>query len=165
MEKKDVSNILDVLENFCEDWAGLQYCELSVLLSATLALSQVHQVNHWQASGTSSYGDHLLFERVYKGTYDEVDRIAERIVGLASPDLVNAAGISAQMNAFVQMYSTGKESVEESLSAEMIHAQIIDAVSESLERQDLLTYGVDNLLADLAETHEEHIYLLKQRST
>lgn len=155
-----------VLEDLCADWSNLEFCELSCLLSVTRALSQLHQTHHWQTSGNTFYGDHLLFERIYSDTSEEVDKIAERIVGLSSIDMVDVKIISSQITRILtQLFVDAEDSAACSLNAEKIYVKFLSDVSDSLESQGLLTYGLDNLLADIADKHEEHIYLLSQRSS
>jgi DNA-binding ferritin-like protein len=158
-------DIRTVLEDLCMDWAGLEWCELSVLLSATQALSQLHQSHHWQANGDTFYGDHLLFERLYSDTSAEIDKIAEKLVGLATPEMVNALAISTQSNLIMkQLFNSNElESFKASLEAEKLYISMIQAISLSLDSQNKLTYGLDNMLSDMSDKHEEHVYLLNQR--
>lgn len=156
-----------LLEDLCADWSGVQYCELAVLLSVTRALAQLHQTHHWQAGGETYYGDHLLFDRLYGDVNEEIDQVAERLVGLASPDLVDASTIASQVERTLRetFRSDAKDPVAASLAAEEAYLQMLAAVSDSLEEQDLLTYGTDDLLAGIADKHEEHVYLLRRRSS
>lgn len=155
-----------VLEDLCADWSNLEFCELSCLLSVTRALAQLHQTHHWQASGNTFYGDHLMFERIYSDTSDEVDKIAERLVGLTTNDMVDTKTVASQtLRVLEQMFVESEDSATCSLNAEKVYVKFLSDVSNSLESQGLLTYGVDNLLADMADKHEEHIYLLSQRSS
>jgi DNA-binding ferritin-like protein len=155
-----------VLEDLCADWSNMEFCELSSLLSVTRALAQLHQTHHWQASGNTFYGDHLLFERIYSDTSDEIDKIAERLVGLSTNDMVDTKTVASQtLRVLEQMFVEAEDSATCSLNAEKVYVKFLSDVSNSLESQGLLTYGVDNLLADMADKHEEHIYLLTQRSS
>lgn len=164
VEASEFKDVNSLLENLCEEWSGAEWCELSVLLAATRALAQLHQSHHWQVSGDTFYGDHMLFDKLYTNTNDEVDKIAEKLVGLATPKMVDAVAISAQSYRILsELYDTNKNISECSLTAEKLYLSTIEFVSTSLYRQNLLTYGLDNLLGDIADKHEEHIYLLKQK--
>jgi DNA-binding ferritin-like protein len=166
-EATAVKDTRSLLEDLCGDWGGVKYCELAVLLSAARALAQLHQAHHWQAGGISYYGDHLLFDRLYEGVDAEVDQIAERLVGLASPDMVEVSAVAAQVERLLrEVYrSDSKDLVATSLAAEAAFLGILANVTTSLDEQGLLTYGTDDLLAGIADKHEEHTYLLTRRSS
>jgi DNA-binding ferritin-like protein len=77
------------------------YYQLHVMLSFLRYLYLLHQTNHWTASGDPYYGDHLLFERLYTTTVEEIDAIGEKAVGLGSPHLVN---LKDQLNLVSYIY-------------------------------------------------------------
>jgi DNA-binding ferritin-like protein len=165
VEAPVVKDVRSLLEDLCEDWPGMEWCELSVLLAATRALAQLHQSHHWQASGEAFYGDHLLFDRLYTATDEDVDKIAEKLVGLGTSEMVDAVAIAAQCHRILnELYGAqAKDISESSLAAEELYISIVQTVSIALDEQDRLTYGLDNMLADIADKHEEHVYLLKRK--
>jgi CheY-like chemotaxis protein len=62
-------------------------------LTAWDALRAAHHVLwtlHWQAEGTPSYGDHLLYKRLYKARVEEIDRVAELIAALFGASALDA---------------------------------------------------------------------------
>ncbi len=166
-EASDVKDVRGLLENLCEDWHGMEWCELSVLLSATRALAQLHQTHHWQASGDTFYEDHSLFQDLYIGTDEDVDKIAEKLVGFGSVDQVDAVAIASQCFRILNelFKSNSYDLVETSLKAEQIYLSIVEAVTASIEQQDNLSSGLENMLGDLVDKHEHNIYLLKQKLT
>lgn len=153
-------------ESLCDTMAGVPYCELAVLLASTNALALLYQTQHWKSSGQSQYGDHLLFQRLYEQTSLESDGIAEKIVGLSSEDLVDASLLSSMTDKFLlSVYVPAKDAASTSLAAEIKHVALLEHFSKLLDNEGLLTYGVDNMLGELADKHEENVYLLKMRST
>src|ERR1700760_4998396 len=46
--------------------------ELGLLVAVLRAASVVHQSHHWQTRGTSFYGDHLLFEKLYNDSLEAI---------------------------------------------------------------------------------------------
>src|SRR5690606_33619745 len=54
-------------------WFMAKAAPLSAVLSALRAASFLHQTHHWQTSGPSYYGDHLLFDRLYKESQPHID--------------------------------------------------------------------------------------------
>src|ERR1039457_192217 len=57
--------------------------KMAALYIASLrAIALVHQLNHWSSKGDTFYGDHLLFERIYKSALEDLDLSAEKFVGI-----------------------------------------------------------------------------------
>lgn len=153
-------------------WMNQPYAELSVLLSWLRALQTVHQSNHWQSSADPFYGDHNLYERIYSAVTADIDRVAEKAVGMGTADLVCPCIVSQQMNAILAAYYLTRPGIPQpndlavrSLHMERTFISVITEMAECLATRRLLTKGVDNMLADLADRHEGNVYLLKQRAT
>ena len=145
---------------------------LAALLAFLRAESMIHQAHHWQSKGENSYGDHLLFERLYNAVIEDVDKLAERMVGMGQPVLANPLLHAKYVSAVVQTFYTGagpdpssNEHVLISLRAALRTLVLIKIIYGSLEQKGLLSHGTDNLLQGIADKHEEHVYLLKQRAT
>lgn len=146
---------------------GENYSEMVALLGAIRGLAILHQTHHWQVSGETSYGDHLLFERLYNETTPDIDTLAEKIVGLAktsqlvgfSKQVVNLTGFLAA----IKEHGTSDEPCRRSLDAEKLIIQLVEAVMARLEAKGQLSRGLENLLGGIADKHEGFIYLLKQR--
>jgi DNA-binding ferritin-like protein len=146
------------------------YYQLHVMLSFLRYLYLLHQTNHWTASGDPYYGDHLLFERLYNTTVEEIDAIGEKAVGLGSPRLVN---LKDQLNLVTCIQESNHrhyiiprpdELVDSSLVAEATFLCSMKMICDSLKSNGLMTHGLDNLLAGVEDKHEGSLYLLKQRA-
>lgn len=167
------SEVADTImyENMISEWGGIPYAQLSVLLAHARYLTMVHQTHHWTTKGDSFYGDHLLFERLYNGSSEDIDVLAEKVIGLSCDNNVNLNVQLNQLNRLVQNYGMSStipqacELAKRSLLAEMNFLKCICHMSCSLKEQGLLTGGLDNLLAGIQDKHEGHVYLLKQRAT
>lgn len=161
---------LDIsLENMMAEWGGTLYAQLSVLLVYLKFLAAVHQNHHWISMGESYYGDHLLFERLYSNVSGEIDKVAEKSIGLGCVTNVNLQLVTQQVNKLVSGYGMTatipqlSDLARRSLMAEMNFLKAVDFARSSLEECGLLTNGVDNMLQDIADAHEGNVYLLKQR--
>lgn len=159
-----------VLDALCSQWGGVPCCELATLLSFTRALALVEQTCHWQASGDPFYGDHLLFERIYNDTVSEIDTVAEKTVGLCGSALVNPLIGAHQVAEIVKLlYGAGahvpntNDLVTRMHAAELHFIKVVELVAEKMNASSMGTLGCDNMLAGIADKHEEHVYLLKQR--
>lgn len=166
-----VDQYASYLSQLCEIWSCLPYCELSVLVSSLKALASIHQSHHWQASGDTSYGDHLLYERLYNGVLGQIDSIAEKAVAFGGEDLVCPQKLEVQTMDFVSavcacnsnLVSAGGRLAAQSLEAEKHFTNLLGMVIDSLKAKGQLTHGISNLLEGVADAHETNCYLLGQR--
>lgn len=160
------------IADLCEHWSCLPYCELSVLVSALKALATIHQSHHWQASGDPSYGDHLLFERLYNATIGHIDTVAEKAVGVGGEDLVCPVKLSEQSLMFICQACTcnsnsiylPSEIVITSLEAEKHFLNLLLKCNDAMKASGMSTMGIENMLQGIADEHESHVYLLNQRT-
>jgi DNA-binding ferritin-like protein len=136
---------------------------LSTLLAYMRALQWVHHTNHWEVAG--DYGDHLLLQRLYEAMDDEIDTLAEKIVGLYTTMAVDAVDQSRLNHQFIQGLAQWNRPLNQSLVAEKTFQRILVTVRERLEANGSLTLGLDDFLAATASAHETAVYLLKQRTT
>lgn len=161
---------VSILEAMLADWGGADYAELAVLVNATRALAMLHKANHWRTRGDDYYADHLLFDRLAGSVEEDVDGLAERLVGLADGALVEPATAASQTDKFLReaMPSTADMEpqglVAASLAGEMFYLELVDVVAASLDAKGKLSRGTDNLLAGVSDKHEGLVYLLKQRT-
>ncbi len=159
-----------ILDNMLAMWGSTPYAQLSLLLAQLRYLAVVHQTHHWQAKGDSFYGDHLLFERLYKDVVGEVDLVAEKAIGLGCDDNVSLVLQLQQVNQLAQSYgmaSTIPQSCElakRSMIAEVGFLRCAAHCARSLQETGLMTRGLDNMLQGIEDSHEGHVYLLKQRN-
>lgn len=157
------------VENFASEWNGLPYAALSVCLVWLRHLAMVHQTHHWISRGSTSYGDHLLFSRLYDAIAEEIDTVAEKCVGVSSEAAVHVSLQASQLDRMIREYSSltvshQDDMVRKSLELEFNFLKVLQTVSQMLSEEGKLTYGVDNMLAGIADSHEKNVYLLKQRA-
>jgi DNA-binding ferritin-like protein len=158
-----------VLDNALAEWSGLPYAELSVLLVHLRFLSVLHQTHHWTAKGDPFYGDHKLFEELYQRTLVDIDDVAEKVVGLGCEQNVNLTLQLAQMfrlNKAVgspQTVPHSSDLARASLVAECNFLKVVDVMYDCLQQNGTRTTGIENLVPQVADRHERHVYLLKRR--
>lgn len=134
--------------------------ELSNLLPYLRALSQMYQHAHWKSEGKNYYGDHLLFERLYDGVNDEIDVVAEKIIGVSGEtDAVNVEGDIETATDLAKTMLEGKDFVSQAINAEK---GLIELIGQLMGGEQ--TDGVEDMLQGIASQHEEHLYLLQQRN-
>lgn len=146
------------------DGSDHPYADLAVWLGFLRALGMIHHSHHWQTMGSPFYADHLLFERLYKAVQDEVDTVGEKVVGIDSPALTNYFLQLTHMKAFMKKISNReKPPMLVSLNSEFLFVAAGELVSDRLREAGLFTSGVANMMGDILDRHESHVYLLQQR--
>ncbi len=163
--------LAQILQRFVADLGGSPMAELAAVLAFLRAESTIHQSHHWQTRGSTFYGDHLLYERLYNDVQGLIDPLAERTVGSGSHLLVNPVNTITHTAVLVQtLYGgvPGNPSPDDlaivSLRMVLRFLAFQKMVYLILEKRGQLTHGTDNLLQGIADKHEEHVYLLKQRT-
>lgn len=132
--------------------------ELRGLFCQLRALSWTHHAAHWQAKGVTAYQDHLLYERLYKDTLDEVDGFAEKLVGLFGNDAVDPVAMIEGTRHFVLETQKHDHIMVCALHCEQRFLAAIKAVLGAFD----LSPGMQNFLEGVADVHETHVYLLQQ---
>lgn len=160
----------ELTEQLVSSWSFLPYSELSVALSWLKALSTIHQSHHWQAFSDPFYGDHLMYMRLYEAVQKDVDAMAEKAVGMGTIELVDPVKVLKHTEIILSVIYEARPGIPNpadlamrSLTAELHFLKALERISQLLESRGLLTAGIDNQLAGLADLHEQNVYLLKQR--
>jgi len=136
------------------------------LLATLRALFQIHQNAHWLSRGVPSYGDHLLFQRLYEGIADEIDGLAEKMIGVydIEIDVMQQADQVADIMTIFESHDEELDLASRSLRAETLFLEFLQRVYARLDDEGELTMGLDDFLPAVASLHETHVYLLKQRT-
>jgi len=135
---------------------------LSNLLAMLRAVQWNHLTSHWQIGGDSSYGDHLLFERMYDQVVKETDIFAEKLVGSYGIAAVDAREQAKLMAFTLHQWDIGCPFERGLLVENTLMVNIKDAL-DAMEDIGQLSLGMDDFLRTMANDHETHLYLLQQR--
>lgn len=135
---------------------------LSTLLGLWASLTAAHRVYwtlHWQAKGSAYYGDHLLYQRLYEARVKEIDRVAEAIAALYGSD---ALAIVPAWEAAQQIIVATMRAPNPGLRAAETILQMANRTNAAIGQHP---YGVaiNNVIAGIADTALETVYLLQQR--
>ncbi len=135
---------------------------MAALYVATLkAIALIHQHSHWLAKGNDFYGDHLLFERLYDATLENLDGAAEKMIGVFGDECMDFKLQTELLNKLLMKYSDLSEDVLNcSLSIEKDFLNFSKAAYECFENEGKMTLGLDDFIMATASEHEEAIYLL-----
>lgn len=139
-------------------------------LAFVLAIRDMYQSFHWGTSGRDFYEDHLLFERLYNASAEESDSVAEKFVGLCSPNVVCPVKLSSQRCEVykniledLEISEGGNSLILRAMYAESCFLKVSEALYDNLEKSEKLTLGLDDMLTAVYSDHEDNIYLLKQK--
>lgn len=131
------------------------------LLSILRALHWSHWTSHWKSKGDASYQSHLLFERLYTGVVEDIDTLAEKIVGEYGPEAIGDLSVMTGSYRFLSNHE-GENLVPRALEMEEHLQTAIKTAYETLKANGGLSLGMDDYLMSLANSHETNLYLLRQ---
>ena len=131
--------------------------------------STFSQTAHWTAKGSTSYSDHLLYERLYKENSEELDHFAEQFIPLGGEQIINPLALlqnaSNKIQTMLQFNEepTPHELANAALICETTLLKSLKSLYKTLKDSKDLSMGSDDLLMGMYQQHESHIYLIKQR--
>ena len=138
------------------------FSHLSHLLAYLRAAYLSYQTSHWQTHGSSAYGNHLLFQRLYESVTEEIDQLAEKLVGYFGPTAVDMASqgamIAAHLEAFGKIECPHRRGLEVEAGTQKHFQNAYDAI----KGVGAMTLGLDDWLMAAANAHETNTYLLQQ---
>jgi len=135
---------------------------LGPVLACLRAMSISYQTSHWTVYGSHFFQDHLLFERLYNSTNEEIDSLAEKIGGVMGTSQLKLAYQAPLMFSYLQGFSQVQDPIKRGLHIERFFLQLIEQSIEDLKGFGLMTIGLEDLLITLASNHESNLYLLQQ---
>lgn len=138
----------------------------AALYIATLkAIALVHQHSHWTTKGKPFYGDHLLFERIYKSSLEDLDLAAEKFIGLFGTDCLDYQLQADLLDKVLLRYKSleGKP-LAMSLAIEKDFLKFSKDAYNCFEEEGTLTLGLDDMVMAIASNREGAVYLLQQAS-
>lgn len=135
---------------------------LGDILACLRAQALSYQTSHWQVKGDDYYGNHLLFMRLYESVGDQVDALAEKMVGYLGSGAVD---ISPQMDK-IREYTASWDLIEchhqRGLKSETDLQNLLKASYDEIKDMGAMTLGLDDWIMATASEHESNEYLLQQ---
>lgn len=158
-------NIEECLEECIKHFGDSEYAPLAVFLGMTEALQMMLHSHHWETQGPTYFADHQLFQRLYTAMDAQIDQLGERVVGLSKePKLVNYFSRMKVKQKFLETCTTPDPYMVVSLAAEKAYIHIGEKLMDRLKEAGLLTRGLEQMLGNILDVHETHVYLLDQRT-
>ena len=161
------SNIFNKIQEFGETaYDPSMFCRY---LAMSRALHLMYQHLHWITAGDSFYSDHLLYQKLYKKMTREIDEVAEKFVGLTGSDsacpIKTTRVCSELLSSFYKNFDTNSNA--NMLSAYALYLEIIflelnNEFYKKLKEKEI-SLGLDDMIMSIHNSHEENVYLLKQK--
>lgn len=140
-----------------------EYCTKYIAFLRALYL--IHQNHHWIVSGSSFYGNHLLFERIYKSAAENADLAAEKLIGLFGVEILNIEKQPSLIAEVMEKYSTSNvgdiDLVKNSLQAEQDFLTLADEFYAEFKKQGI-PLGTDDAIMSISNERDSAVYLLQQ---
>ncbi len=136
--------------------------ELALLLFALEATTKIHHSHHWQTKGKNYYEDHLLFERLYTETDAEIDGVGENTIVFSGRESTSYfLSLKIQKEFCNKITEVEKDLVENSLNAELMLIEVAKLAIEKAKSTN--EYGLEQLIGNVLDKHNSHVYLLTSR--
>lgn len=137
---------------------------LDSLLACLRAAHQVHWTAHWTTEGANFFSDHELFNKLYSSIPGEIDGLAEKITSMYGAASVNLPDQMVVMAKYITKWVKDHPNlVDRSYTVETDIQAAIKTTRDALGADGSLSIGLDNFLQGIADSHDNHLYLLKQR--
>lgn len=131
------------------------------MLELLLAQYLLYYELHWKYR--THYGDHLVFERLYEKVQEELDALAEKIIGYHGASQLELIELVDGANSFIKRWTAGNEDfLGQALEAERTLQNVFHEYYDLLKAKDLLPMGLDDYIMAVCNDHETHTYLLQQ---
>jgi len=136
---------------------------LNQLLADVLTLRDLYKKHHWQASGTSFYQFHLLFDKQAGELAELADTVAERVMMLGGVSIAMAADVAD--TTLIPRPPRGREDTPTQLSR-LLHAhEVVLKRARAMARQ-AAEAGDDStndlLVGDVIRTNEKHVWFVAE---
>jgi len=135
---------------------------LQHLLGLMRAQYWSYQEAHWKVKGASFYGNHLLFQRLYESLVEQVDTLAEKMVGKYGPEAVCSSALVPRFESFLGRWQVVGCLHKRGLLSEADFHAVVQKVYNELKALGELSLGMDDFLMAIASEHETNQYLLRQ---
>ena len=132
------------------------------VLAVLRAQALGYQTSHWQVVGSAFYSDHELFERLYLSVLDQIDKLAEKMVGYLGHDVVDLGAQMKVMSAYLDRWGTIHCNHRRGIQSEEDLQTSVKMAYDSIKGVGAMTLGLDDWLMATANSHEENTYLLQQ---
>lgn len=143
---------------------------MGALVDAWAAIRGLHHLlwtAHWLSAGDPQYGDHLLYERLYTARVKEIDGIAEQLMLIGGPRMINPLESWTEAGEFINAAMAKREPTlaDSAITATSLALSRVNKAARALRAvDDDYSPGAENLLLGISQSLNEALYLLKRRA-
>jgi DNA-binding ferritin-like protein len=132
------------------------------ILANLCVIHSFYQTAHWSMKGSGTYEYHLLFERLFLGVFPEIDEVAEKSLAITnSTRSIHYHSVMKIMNSLSSKIPEDLNSVKDFLrEADRLEKDFVSLLNDILEKEKL-SEGSKNMLANIADKHEQNLYLIR----
>jgi DNA-binding ferritin-like protein len=136
---------------------------LTHLLCLLRAAHWSHWTSHWQVQGDPFYGDHQMLAQIYEEIGEEIDTLAEKLVGEFGPMAVDPVEQAQHVAQLLEEHAHD-DPIVRALSMEEHLQRELTVAYNRLKREDAMSLGLDDFIMGVANTHETFVYMLRQKT-
>ncbi len=125
---------------------------------------------HVMTKGTGFAGDHvLLYGKIYEEITDQLDGAMEKVLGLTDDEsLLCPKEMIKSTQMALELYDSPSNSSAHNIALTALQIvenflTVIEIAYHIKKHHGMMTLGLEDFMASLANTHEGYAYLLKQR--
>jgi len=125
---------------------------------------------HNVTKGPGFAGDHVeIYGKIYLEVQASIDMVIEKGIGVYQDEGIACPMKIVEDAALVlsDWESPSSQAAERIADLALVYTKQLvnvgEGTSKLLDEMGVLTYGMDNMLAGLVDTHENYVYLLQQR--
>lgn len=145
-----------------DDQENVVATSLSTLLGLLRAQAFSYQTSHWQVEGHDAYGNHLLFARLYESVLEQIDQLAEKMVGYLGPASVEPVPSNEAVTAWLTKWAGTECPFHRGLESEADFQTAVKQAYDAIDASGVMTLGLDDWLMAAANAHDSNTYLLQQ---
>ena len=135
---------------------------LNVVLACLRAQALSYQTSHWQMKGDDYYGNHLLLMRLYESVGEQIDGLAEKMVGYLGVGAVDLTHQMEHIAALTSHWSRVPGHLERGLLSERDVQAALKRAYDEIKELGVMTLGLDDFIMATANAHDSNEYLLQQ---
>ena len=140
----------------CTKVAGIYIATLKTMVI-------IYQSAHWTTKGLNFYGSHLLFERLYNSTLENLDTAAEKFIGIFGDECLNYEMQASLLSKITLKYKNYEGSpFDMAMAIEKDFLKFSKDAYDCFETEGNMTLGLDDMIMAIASDREEAVYLLQQ---
>ena len=137
--------------------------DLNQLLADTMTLRDLYKKHHWQASGSTFYMIHLLFDKHFNEQSELVDQIAERVQTLGGVSIAMAPDVAEAT--MIQRAPKGREDTPTQIARLLAAHEVILLEARAMARDTAASGDLgtnDLIVSDIIRTNELQVWFLAE---